>query len=149
MINLSPQHIATVYWINAALTSLTTCGWQPGIIWNSFYYYFDKELYLFASVNHALWGRRHDSQEQQTLLPTMIDLWPIPQHRFLWELHINHAATLLDILRRFVLVSFSFEVARVVRSNFHGRCGLSRNIVLHVSYAIIIGTLCQGKGTVK
>lgn len=86
-------------------------------------------------------------EERELLLPAMIDLWPIPRHRFLWELHINHAATLLDILRPLVLVSFSYEVARVARSNFHGRYVLCYELVLYASYAIIIGILCRGKGT--
>lgn len=42
-------------------------------------------------------------EERQLLLPHFFNLWPVPRHRFLWDLQVEHAATILDLLRPLVL----------------------------------------------
>ncbi|KAI7878958.1 hypothetical protein K492DRAFT_189177 [Lichtheimia hyalospora FSU 10163] len=81
---------------------------------------------LIDSILSTIQHEEGEDQDHQVLLPTFFDLWPVPRHRFLWDLHIEHAARILELLRPLVLISMSYEVAKVVRSNFHGRHSLSR-----------------------
>ncbi|CDH59130.1 predicted protein [Lichtheimia corymbifera JMRC:FSU:9682] len=62
------------------------------------------------------------------------DLWPIPRHDYMWNEHIHYSGEILRILRPLVLVSMSFETARVTISNFHDRFSLTT-----ANYSQVVG----------
>ena len=57
--------------------------------------------------------------------PSFFNLCPVPRQDFFWSSHIHTAAEVLRVLNPCILVTFSFDVARVVYSNFHDRYAAS------------------------